>query len=132
MSPSRNLAKRSLDRFNRRLVERRDAALEVAERFNQEALDNQTTADHSDLLDPTSTAGTPSEESYALAARAREQVLAAEAALERIADGSFGICAACGTDIPFERLQALPTTLWCLGCAGRRGPGASVQERRAS
>ena len=132
MSPNRNLARRSLDRFARRLAARRDAALEVADRFQREALDNQTTADRSDRLDPASPTGTSSEESYTLAARARQQALAAETALQRIADGSFGICAGCGTDIPFDRLQALPTTLWCLGCATRCGREAGEPEQRAS
>jgi len=31
-----------------------------------------------------------------------------EAALRRIADGTYGICVACGGDIPRKRLEALP------------------------
>ncbi|HUA15143.1 MAG TPA: TraR/DksA family transcriptional regulator [Verrucomicrobiae bacterium] len=37
-------------------------------------------------------------------------------ALERMAEGSFGICAACGGDIPIRRLRALPWTRFCIQC----------------
>jgi DnaK suppressor protein len=41
-----------------------------------------------------------------------------EAALKRIADGSFGRCVGCGDEIQDQRLQALPWTLFCLRCQG--------------
>jgi DnaK suppressor protein len=39
-----------------------------------------------------------------------------EAALRRMDNGSFGICAGCGDEIPARRLQALPWTQFCLRC----------------
>ncbi|MBT2581496.1 TraR/DksA C4-type zinc finger protein [Planococcus sp. ISL-109] len=36
------------------------------------------------------------------------------AALKAIEEGTYGKCAVCGKDIPFERLEALPTTLTCI------------------
>jgi DnaK suppressor protein len=39
-----------------------------------------------------------------------------EAAPRRIAEGTFGLCAACGDDIPRKRLEALPWTDRCLRC----------------
>ena len=39
-----------------------------------------------------------------------------EAALQRIVDGSFGVCIACGDDIQDKRLSALPWTQFCLRC----------------
>jgi RNA polymerase-binding transcription factor len=41
-----------------------------------------------------------------------------EAALKRIADGSFGTCVGCGDEIQDQRLQALPWTQFCLQCQG--------------
>ena len=38
------------------------------------------------------------------------------AALERIEDGTYGACANCGADIPFERLQAIPWATLCIDC----------------
>ncbi len=40
-----------------------------------------------------------------------------DAALQRIADGSFGRCTSCGAQIPEERLNALPYTPVCTRCA---------------
>ena len=40
-----------------------------------------------------------------------------DAALQRIAQGSYGVCANCGNDIAPRRLEALPTATQCIGCA---------------
>ena len=42
-----------------------------------------------------------------------------EDALKRIADGVYGACIDCGTDIGIERLQAYPTALRCIRCQGQ-------------
>ncbi len=39
-----------------------------------------------------------------------------EAALRRIAEGSFGVCVTCGEVIRDRRLDALPWTQFCLRC----------------
>jgi DnaK suppressor protein len=39
-----------------------------------------------------------------------------EEALERIEDGTFGICEACGGEIAFRRLKARPVTTLCIDC----------------
>jgi DnaK suppressor protein len=39
-----------------------------------------------------------------------------EAALHRMANGSFGECDRCGQDIPSSRLEAVPVTTLCLDC----------------
>ena len=39
-----------------------------------------------------------------------------EAALERIADGSYGICTDCDEPIPPKRLVARPAAPRCVGC----------------
>ena len=40
------------------------------------------------------------------------------AALSRIADGSYGFCVTCGSEISAERLDVLPATPFCRNCAG--------------
>ena len=40
-----------------------------------------------------------------------------DAALDRIANGSYGICANCGDEIAPARLDALPATPLCAACA---------------
>lgn len=39
------------------------------------------------------------------------------AALQRIRDGEYGVCANCGEAIAPARLQALPTATLCINCA---------------
>jgi DnaK suppressor protein len=39
-----------------------------------------------------------------------------EAALERLENGCYGICARCAEPIPFERLEVLPMTRLCTPC----------------
>lgn len=39
-----------------------------------------------------------------------------ELALQRMNTGKFGICEACGTDIPMARLNALPYATYCIKC----------------
>ncbi len=48
---------------------------------------------------------------------AQQTVLLIDAALARIKEGNYGICASCGIDIPDERLSALPYVTTCIDCA---------------
>jgi len=43
-----------------------------------------------------------------------------DAALTRVADGTYGVCVGCGRQIPVERLQARPSADRCVTCAGAR------------
>lgn len=54
----------------------------------------------------------------ALDQHGRGELRAIEAALGRIADGSFGDCATCGEPIGEARLLASPTSPQCVSCAG--------------
>jgi RNA polymerase-binding transcription factor DksA len=58
----------------------------------------------------------------ALLEAAREQVVAAEAALRRLDEGRYGVCERCGQPIGAERLAARPAAVTCVHCAagGRR------------
>lgn len=38
-------------------------------------------------------------------------------ALQRIADGTYGRCLRCSTDIAFGRLLVMPETTYCISCA---------------
>jgi RNA polymerase-binding transcription factor DksA len=50
----------------------------------------------------------------------REEVEQVNAALRRIDEGLFGICAVCESPIEAARLDALPATVMCARCATRR------------
>ncbi|WP_297769767.1 TraR/DksA C4-type zinc finger protein [uncultured Roseovarius sp.] len=49
----------------------------------------------------------------------QEEVARIRAALERIRQGSFGLCSVCGEQISADRLDILPETPVCRSCAAR-------------
>jgi RNA polymerase-binding transcription factor DksA len=51
--------------------------------------------------------------------RAAARRAAVNDALERIADGSYGICVSCDRPIPYGRLIAMPETAHCVSCGAR-------------
>jgi RNA polymerase-binding protein DksA len=50
--------------------------------------------------------------------REREEITQINAALDRIADGTYGRCTRCDEAIGIDRLAALPETALCVRCAG--------------
>lgn len=58
-------------------------------------------------------------EAETLAQELREALTEVEAALQRIADGSYGVCEVCGNPISPARLEAMPATRRCISCASR-------------
>ncbi|MEJ2023874.1 MAG: RNA polymerase-binding protein DksA [Deltaproteobacteria bacterium] len=68
--------------------------------------------------DPTDRASLESDRNFTLRIRDRERKLIKKIkeALERIEDGTFGICEQCGEDISEERLKARPVTTLCIDC----------------
>ena len=49
-------------------------------------------------------------------ARLAQTIDEIDAALDRIADGSYGRCSSCGVAIPLERLEFRPFAAGCVGC----------------
>jgi len=49
-----------------------------------------------------------------------EEILQIEEALQRISDGTFGVCRECGKKINIERLKALPYSLECIECKEKK------------
>ena len=56
----------------------------------------------------------------AQASAARAALAEIQAALDRLADGSYGTCQACGARMSAQRLAARPAARTCVGCARRR------------
>lgn len=46
-----------------------------------------------------------------------QQLLAVDAALVRVANGTYGICEVCQQPIAPERLEAIPWAATCVACA---------------
>ena len=60
------------------------------------------------------------EQVAALLAQARRSGDDLRSALDRVAQGTYGRCEACGRPIGAGRLDARPTARTCIACAGRR------------
>jgi DnaK suppressor protein len=53
----------------------------------------------------------------ALVRQARRHLSEIDAALDRVAAGTYGLCETCGQPIPVARLEARPTARVCVHCA---------------
>lgn len=104
---------RDLESFKHLLADRRKELLSDAERTV-----SRMTTGKENFPEPADRAALESDRNATLRIRDRERKLLAkiEEALERIDDGSYGICEACGEDISVERLRARPVTTLCIQC----------------
>lgn len=98
----------------RQAVEERDAAVltrEAVDRGEEASVQIQSGIDHAELE------------------RDMHELLDIDEARKRLAEGTYGRCAACGEDIDFLRLQAQPAALRCAACQTlfERGHGGSTR-----
>jgi RNA polymerase-binding transcription factor DksA len=50
---------------------------------------------------------------------ARRELAEIDAALQRIEQGSYGTCLACGGPMGLQRMRAIPEARYCVGCSGQ-------------
>ncbi len=80
----------------------------------------EASADHfSQHEDSRAQSATERELELALDDHETRELAAVDAALQRIADGSYGQCTACGIEIPLARLHAAPEAERCIDCQER-------------
>lgn len=84
----------------------------------QQTLDEDMTLDADDLPDEMDLASSEYLQSFTFRLRGREKVFLEkiQKALERIEDGSYGVCEDCGEEISAKRLEARPETTLCIRC----------------
>ncbi len=105
--------KEKLELFRKLLQQRKQALIEGT---------TDTVAGMSDedetFPDPNDRATLESDRNFVLRIRDRERKLISkiDKALERIDDGTFGICEECGEDISEQRLKVRPVTTLCIAC----------------
>jgi RNA polymerase-binding protein DksA len=98
------------------LLRRRDELRDRAERTNE---DLRRTPDLPVVdVEERAAARQNDEVLEGIKAAARAELGQIEAALERIEQGHYGICAGCGGAIEAGRLEAVPTAQYCSKCAG--------------
>lgn len=89
------------------------AALEQQRRFRLDQLDE---LDAAAAVTPL-TAGEPrTEVAFALRVAAAIALAEIDAALNRLRNGCYGLCAQCDNAIPLERLEVLPMVRLCMRC----------------
>jgi len=105
--------KEQLAYFEKKLKDMRSSLLSEAEKTLSDMTDNA-----GNYPDPTDRATVESDRNFELRIRDRERRLLAKIheALERIEEGSYGICEQCGEDITFKRMEARPVTTLCIDC----------------
>lgn len=76
------------------------------------------TAPKENFPDPTDRASLETDRNFMLRIRDRELKLIKKIkkALDRIDNGTFGVCESCGDDIGDKRLKARPVTTQCIDC----------------
>ena len=79
---------------------------------------SEMTEENPNFPDPPDRASLESDRNFELRIRDRERMLIKKIrqALERIKDGSFGLCESCEEVIGTERLRARPVTTLCIDC----------------
>jgi DnaK suppressor protein len=107
------LNQQELSEFKDLLLARRQELLDEAGR----TLNGMTTGPQV-FADPTDRASLETERIATLRIRDRERKLIAkiDSVLERIDDGTYGLCDECGEPIAVERLRARPETTLCIAC----------------
>lgn len=107
---------RDIERLRHKLEFQRQESRQFLRRVDQEAksLDTDSVRDSDDQ----SVIRFSRESLFERSSKYRARLRLIEAALKRIADGSFGVCVGCGDDIQKQRLDALPWTQFCLRCQG--------------
>lgn len=80
--------------------------------------------------DPADRATAETDRAFTLRLRDRERRLIKkiQEALERIDDGTFGICDECGEDISIPRLKARPVTTLCIHCKSRQEEDENLRD----
>ena len=70
------------------------------------------------------------DQNFMLRLKEREQKLLKkiDEALDRITQGTFGVCESCGGEISFKRLQARPVTTLCIECKTKQEEDEKVRQ----
>ena len=102
-----------LEYFKNLLIKHKQGLLDEAKDTMVEMTDEDDT-----FPDPNDRATLESDRNFILRIRDRERKLITkiEKALERIEDGTFGICEECDEEISEGRLKARPVTTFCIKC----------------
>ena len=106
--------KTQLKKFKKLLESKRSEIIRRA----QQTLEHDMALDSEDLPDEMDLASSEYLQAFTFRLRGREKTFLEkiQKALERIEDGSFGVCEECGEPISVKRLEARPEPTLCIRC----------------
>ena len=105
-----------LDHYRQILLEQLRQHSELARGNQSDALEIAADDDGVKDVADQSVKDVSQEIEYRLSERESQMVADVDQALLRIDEGSYGVCARCGKDIPERRLDALPTARYDAEC----------------
>jgi DnaK suppressor protein len=105
-----------LEHYRRILTEQLRQQTDAARENQSDALEMAAADDGVKDVADQSVKDVSQEIEYRLSERASQVVADLDQALLRIDEGSYGVCARCGRDIPERRLDALPTARYDAEC----------------
>jgi DnaK suppressor protein len=105
-----------LDHYRTVLLEQLRQQAEAARDNQNDALEFATNDDGVKDVADQSVKDVSQEIEYRLSERASQAVADIDQALLRLDEGSYGVCARCGKEIPERRLDAIPTARYDAEC----------------
>ena len=118
---SRDMDKKKLDTFKKRLEERQQALRKAVSRTEEDGrIADQDSAQ--DVADRAANSYTK-EFLFSQSNNDRQLLNMVETALQRIREGTFGECVNCGNEINSKRLEAVPWTRYCIECQEKKERG---------
>ncbi len=126
MGKKKTYSKEQLEAFRQRLLDKQAEAQEELEYCRKELEEglSQASGDSSTYSFHMADQGTDSQErekTFMFASRQGKYLQTIEAALERIDNGTYGICAQCKALISEGRLKVVPTAKLCIDCKTQEG-----------
>ena len=124
---SRNMDKKRLESFRKRLEERQQALRKAVSRTEEDGrIADQDSAQ--DIADRAASSYTK-EFLFSQSNNERQLLQMVETALQRIREGVFGECVSCGNEINSKRLEAVPWTRYCIACQEKLEQGQLEEAR---
>ena len=124
---SRNMDKKKLESFRKRLEERQQALRKAVSRTEEDGrIADQDSAQ--DIADRAASSYTK-EFLFSQSNNERQLLQMVETALQRIREGVFGECVSCGNEINPKRLEAVPWTRYCIACQEKLEQGQLEEAR---
>ena len=118
---SKNMDKKRLESFKKRLEERQQSLRKTVSRTEEDGrIADQDTAQ--DIADRAASSYTK-EFLFSQSNNERQLLQMVETALQRLREGSFGECVHCGNEINPKRLEAVPWTRYCIECQEKMEKG---------